>query len=307
MIGSKFRINLQTDVSWSHGHITGHWTCYDSLLPTAPKTEPILNDIFVPTIAPITRPASASVELIEILESEESFINDSFIWSETEFTTLTTSTLFNSESTASTTTTVPTTTSTGPTTTVTTTATSTSFPITTNNLLQPSSKDCIVEIISTKKLCDKGSSWKTEQAALKWPRYARFDEIKTATVYLDAWDTAAFYDGYVEGAGLGGGVYISKESHDTPACDEFSKHYMCRDSNFEFESTLAPTTTSMSTTTMSTTTQLNMFNVFDQFEETFLQMAAYDVYEGFHSFSFNSCAFFGAKGATQLLSFSTSI
>ena len=63
----------------SHGHITGHWTCYVSLLPTAPKTEPILNGIFVPTKAPITRPAGATVELMEILEPEESFLNDSLM------------------------------------------------------------------------------------------------------------------------------------------------------------------------------------------------------------------------------------
>ena len=274
LIGGKFRLNLQTDVSWSHGHITGHWTCYDSLLPNVPKTEAILTDIFVPTIAPITRPAST----IEIVEPEELSVNDSFIWSDTEFTTLTTSTLFNSESTASTTTTGTTTTLTRSTTT---TVTSTTFPITTNNFLKPSSKDCVVEIISSKQLCDKGSSWKNEFAALKWPRYARLDEIKSATVYLSAWDTAAFYDGYIEGVGFGGGLHITKEPHDTPACDKFSMHYMCRDSSFEFEPTSAPTTTSMpTTTTMETTTQLDMFNVFDQFEETFLQLAAYDVYEG---------------------------
>ena len=152
--------------------------------------------------------------------------------------------------------------------------------------MKPSSKYCIVEIISSKQLCDKTSSWKNELTTSKWPRYARYHEIKTATVYLDAWDTAAFYDGYIEGIGLGGKVFISKTSHDKPACDEFSKHFMCRDSNFEFELTSAPTTISISTTTMmSTTSHLNMFNVFDQFEETFLQMAAYDVYEGFYSLS----------------------
>ena len=274
MVGPKFRLNLQTDVSWSHGHITGHWTCYDSMLTNFPKTEPILNDIFVPTVAPMTRPSAT----IGLIEPQELLINDSYIWTDTELTTLTTSTQFNIEYTDSTTTTGSTTTTIGSTTT---TVTSTTVPLTTNNFLNPSSKDCIVEIISSKQLCEKKSSWKNDFAALKWPRYARYDEIRSATVYLSAWDTAAFYDGYIEGAGLGGEVHILAEPRDTPACEEFSKHYMCRDSSFEFESTAVPTTRSASTTTtMETTTQLNMFNVFDQFEETFLQMAAYDVYEG---------------------------
>ena len=44
-------------------------------------------------------------------------------------------------------------------------------------------------------------------------------------------------------------------------------------------------------------------NVDARYEETFLQMAAYDVYEGFFSFFLTFVMFFGAKGATQLSSF----